>query len=186
MSNTKNLKAFRQTLKDRLRQLRDDKSGVSAIEFAIIAMVLVWTYIGLYEVSLAYEANGAVNNASDVAASFPTFYDDLTPDDLSEIMTASVAVVNFSGVDKDRLTVRLFSIESNGGNLSIIGDAIYEGNLNNEPTQINSTYLNNLNISLADGQGLIIAESSYAYNPCLLYTSPSPRDQRGSRMPSSA
>ena len=24
------------------------------------------------------------------------------------------------------------------------------------------------------------------YNPCLLYTSPSPRDQRGSRMPSSA
>ena len=25
-----------------------------------------------------------------------------------------------------------------------------------------------------------------AFNPCLLYTSPSPRDQRGSRMPSSA
>ena len=27
---------------------------------------------------------------------------------------------------------------------------------------------------------------SYTYQPCLLYTSPSPRDQRGSRMPSSA
>ena len=26
----------------------------------------------------------------------------------------------------------------------------------------------------------------YRYRPCLLYTSPSPRDQRGSRMPSSA
>ena len=26
----------------------------------------------------------------------------------------------------------------------------------------------------------------YFFNPCLLYTSPSPRDQRGSRMPSSA
>ena len=26
----------------------------------------------------------------------------------------------------------------------------------------------------------------YAIKPCLLYTSPSPRDQRGSRMPSSA
>ena len=25
-----------------------------------------------------------------------------------------------------------------------------------------------------------------SYKPCLLYTSPSPRDQRGSRMPSSA
>ena len=28
--------------------------------------------------------------------------------------------------------------------------------------------------------------SNVTYNPCLLYTSPSPRDQRGSRMPSSA
>ena len=27
---------------------------------------------------------------------------------------------------------------------------------------------------------------SYTYRSCLLYTSPSPRDQRGSRMPSSA
>ena len=47
--------------------------------------------------------------------------------------------------------------------------------------------------------GLIIAVSSFLMaiytlkifsdneeNPCLLYTSPSPRDQRGSRMPSSA
>ena len=29
-------------------------------------------------------------------------------------------------------------------------------------------------------------EVSVHYDPCLLYTSPSPRDQRGSRMPSSA
>ena len=28
--------------------------------------------------------------------------------------------------------------------------------------------------------------NSYSLKPCLLYTSPSPRDQRGSRMPSSA
>ena len=27
---------------------------------------------------------------------------------------------------------------------------------------------------------------AWSYNPCLLYTSPSPRDQSGSRMPSSA
>ena len=31
-----------------------------------------------------------------------------------------------------------------------------------------------------------IETTIYFYNPCLLYTSPSPRDQRGSRMPSSA
>ena len=31
-----------------------------------------------------------------------------------------------------------------------------------------------------------IVDSYKHYTPCLLYTSPSPRDQRGSRMPSSA
>ena len=33
---------------------------------------------------------------------------------------------------------------------------------------------------------LIEANQAAQDNPCLLYTSPSPRDQRGSRMPSSA
>ena len=37
--------------------------------------------------------------------------------------------------------------------------------------------------SLADG---LIGFTSFIAWPCLLYTSPSPRDQRGSRMPSSA
>ena len=34
--------------------------------------------------------------------------------------------------------------------------------------------------------GVIASPVPVQYGPCLLYTSPSPRDQRGSRMPSSA
>ena len=37
--------------------------------------------------------------------------------------------------------------------------------------------------ALSNGASLIISDT---YQDCLLYTSPSPRDQRGSRMPSSA
>ena len=48
----------------------------------------------------------------------------------------------------------------------------------------------NLNVSGAE-QGCIdvanyLVENNYDSYVCLLYTSPSPRDQRGSRMPSSA
>ena len=49
-----------------------------------------------------------------------------------------------------------------------------------------------LNIHLQDGQAINLSPAvDYPVNtgmacPCLLYTSPSPRDQRGSRMPSSA
>ena len=37
-----------------------------------------------------------------------------------------------------------------------------------------------------DRPSLSCSLDKYHYNPCLLYTSPSPRDQRGTRMPSSA
>jgi len=40
----------------------------------------------------------------------------------------------------------------------------------------------NLRVNINPGQG----DNAYLVNGCLLYTSPSPRDQRGSRMPSSA
>ena len=48
-----------------------------------------------------------------------------------------------------------------------------------------------LNISFKDARSITAADikDKIAYivgTPCLLYTSPSPRDQRGSRMPSSA
>ena len=36
------------------------------------------------------------------------------------------------------------------------------------------------------GGGLVALWQALSYSCCLLYTSPSPRDQRGSRMPSSA
>ena len=38
----------------------------------------------------------------------------------------------------------------------------------------------------ADGSSLALIEALDLHSACLLYTSPSPRDQRGSRMPSSA
>ena len=39
---------------------------------------------------------------------------------------------------------------------------------------------------VAKRQGTLIPHLCHKDEPCLLYTSPSPRDQRGSRMPSSA
>ena len=41
-------------------------------------------------------------------------------------------------------------------------------------------------IRMTKDRRILIRNTAEVYNPCLLYTSPSPRDQRGSRMPSSA
>ena len=52
-----------------------------------------------------------------------------------------------------------------------------------------STDYDKLTISFTDGDGdigLDQGDTLAPYNPCLLYTSPSPRDRTRSRMPSSA
>ena len=41
-------------------------------------------------------------------------------------------------------------------------------------------------MSVRYGENFANQKTALTYNNCLLYTSPSPRDQRGSRMPSSA
>ena len=42
------------------------------------------------------------------------------------------------------------------------------------------------NVRIKQGDSVAMRSRYAEYNGCLLYTSPSPRDQRGSRMPSSA
>ena len=50
------------------------------------------------------------------------------------------------------------------------------------------TLFNNIKIKkfAADGKAISQIKVPVAYGPCLLYTSPSPRDRQKSRMPSSA
>ena len=55
--------------------------------------------------------------------------------------------------------------------------------------QFGSAFVNAGNLTVTSGTsdpGSSITVDSALFNGCLLYTSPSPRDQRGSRMPSSA
>ena len=57
-------------------------------------------------------------------------------------------------------------------------------------TKDNQSYINDIAALPAQLQATVqgFSEEQFdtPYRPCLLYTSPSPRDQRGSRMPSSA
>ena len=55
------------------------------------------------------------------------------------------------------------------------------------PLQWRLEQLDRLEAALsANSDAVLAALASDLNKPCLLYTSPSPRDQRGSRMPSSA
>ena len=57
---------------------------------------------------------------------------------------------------------------------------------NNGRTILVNSFNFYLEMGILEEQDISVFELSLTYEFCLLYTSPSPRDQRGSRMPSSA
>ena len=58
--------------------------------------------------------------------------------------------------------------------------------LNSIKNHDNSIHINQINVQNQNELSLWIAEADIVLLACLLYTSPSPRDKRQSRMPSSA
>ena len=72
--------------------------------------------------------------------------------------------------------------------LVIIGNEILSGRTRDANLQFLGDELNRIGIRLTEVRVVndVPAAIVEAVNTCLLYTSPSPRDQRGSRMPSSA
>lgn len=72
-----------------IRNLADDAHGLSAIEFGIVAPVLLSLVWGMFQISLLLEANAGVQNALGQAARYATIYP--TPGDtqISSLITSS-------------------------------------------------------------------------------------------------
>ena len=81
----------------------------------------------------------------------------------------------------------------------IIGNEILSGRTQDTNTSTLAIWLNSIGVNVAEVRVIPDVEQTivetlnflrsaydYVFTTCLLYTSPSPRDQRGSRMPSSA
>ena len=70
--------------------------------------------------------------------------------------------------------------------LACLDNAAEEKRIADAAAQDGTVHAENNYTEESSNNALILTTISEQYPPCLLYTSPSPRDQRGSRMPSSA
>ncbi len=99
----------------KLKLMRDDESGVAALEFAIIAPVLILLFLGTIEISLAIAVDRKVSRISSSIADLITraapLNNDLSPAEMQEFVTianrimfpyedqVSVAIVGVDVVD---------------------------------------------------------------------------------------
>ncbi|MEP6343869.1 MAG: TadE family protein [Maricaulaceae bacterium] len=158
-------------LKTILQSYRSQKDGTASIEFVLVAPIMIFLYIGLYELSAAYSVNGAINRSTEISASFPTFETEVDEQILANVMTASTAVIDYNSFNPDNLAIEIYSIEQVSATPTsrrIVGQASYTGNnaAGILPTLTASDFTNSLS-SITPGKGFIVGQVGYLYEPSI-------------------
>lgn len=149
------------------RRFLKDTRGVAAIEFALIAPVMIAFYFGLSEISMGIAADRDVTHATSVAGDLATQASTLNRLDVEDVMTATLAVLGVRSSQRSDVTIELNSYRMTGGaiqrvgyarlgpQISAGGPAVYN------PAGINSNMLNNTS-------GVVVARVNYKYKPATL------------------
>ena len=163
--------SFITRFKTLLRAYRAQKDGTASIEFVLIAPVMIFLYIGLYELSIAYSVNGSVNRSSEIAASFPTFEADLDENIMANVMTAATAVLDYTSFDPNNLAIDIYSIEQVTADTTsrrLVGKASYAGSqAGGLLNDLSASDFTNILSSISAGNGFIVAQVAYLYEPAI-------------------
>lgn len=148
-------------------QFIKDRRGVAAIEFALIAPVMIAFYFGLSEISLGISADRDVTHATSVAGDLATQATTLNRSDVEDVMTATLAVLNIRSANRSDVSIELNSYRMTGGAIqrvgyALLGPAISAGGpATYNPATIGSNMLNNTS-------GVLVARVNYQYKPATL------------------
>lgn len=94
------------------RKLRGSREGVGAVEFALIAPVLIVLYMGSLEVSVAMSVNKKLARASSTVADLITQENSVSKDDLKSMINVAESVM--TPFRSDGIKVKVTGISING------------------------------------------------------------------------
>lgn len=83
----------------KLQDIQKREDGVAAIEFALVAPLMIAFYFGLSEISMAISADRGVAHATSVAGDLATQTSSLNGAQLGNVMTATLAVLGVKPSD---------------------------------------------------------------------------------------
>ncbi len=95
-----------------LTRFRGNEAGVSAIEFAIIAPLMILLYLGSVDLSLAFSVDRKVTSAASAVADLIAQDDVVTDDEMEDIMAAGEALL--APFPTAQLNMRISSVLADG------------------------------------------------------------------------
>jgi len=102
------------TLNRNVRRLRGDQSGVGAVEFALIAPVLIVLYMGSLEISVAMSVNKKLARASSTVADLVTQDDTVDKAFLGSMVNVAQSVMMPFGSDGMKVKITGITIDGAG------------------------------------------------------------------------
>ena len=139
-----------------------DQRGVSAVEFALVAPVMIGLYFGCVEISDGVSVDRKVSLAAAALANLSSQVTTLSAADMGNVFDASGAIVAPYDVNKMKMTVTCISID--GSKKATVKWSVTRNGTFNSGTASLPSALQDANTQI------ILAEASYAYQPIVGYT----------------
>ena len=90
------------------RKFRENEDGIAAIEFAIIAPVMIGMYLGLAEVAAAISVDRRISHGTNVAGDMATQQPELRDADIEEVVSAALRVMDIRDINNVSIDIESF------------------------------------------------------------------------------
>ncbi len=155
------MRKIRKFLPKPVSRLCKDEEGVAAIEFAIIAPIMIAMYFGLAEMATAISVDRRISHGANVAADLLTQNATMTADDIEESLAAAVRVMGVRNVNDITFEVQSYALDDDG---NMISEGFVE--LNSGRSALPSLDVSSLDDRiLSDTSGVVITRVAYTYSP---------------------
>jgi len=135
---------------------------VSAVEFALLAPMMIGLYLGCVEISQGVSADRKVSLVSAALANLSAQVSTISTTDMTNILDASSAIISPYSASLLKMTVTCLKIDANK-NVTVKWSVTRGGTANSGTMSIPSA------LAVANTQ-LLFAQASYAYTPTVGYT----------------
>ncbi len=144
-----------------LARLARDERGVSAVEFALLAPLMIGLYLGCAEISDGVAADRKVSLTAAAVANLTSQVTTISTSDMTNILDASSAIIVPYSASNLKITVSCLKIDANK-NVTVKWTATRNGG-------VSGTTSVPLALQIPNSQ-LILSQVSYAYTPTVGYT----------------
>ena len=148
-----------------LRRLFRDERGVSAVEFAMIAPIMIFFYFGLAEFCQGYMAQKRMGHASAMVADLVAQEESVTAATVDDIFDIGGLIMNPFPVAP--LQQRVTSIMQTNG----VARVVWSRGEGMQPRSVGSTVTLPDDL-ISDGESVIMSEASYDYDSPADYVMP--------------